>query len=129
MWAVVRIRGTKDVSIRKRKTLQLLRLNKPNHCVVLPETKAYLGMLRDVSDIVTWGEISGATLNNLMAKRKAEYQSKNSKSGKNDSGMRLFRLSPPRKGFSRKGVRLGFAQGGDAGYRGKEINDLIERMI
>jgi hypothetical protein len=37
-----------------------------------------------------------------------------------------FRLTPPSKGF--KSVKLTFPKG-DLGYRGKEINKLLERMM
>ena len=39
----------------------------------------------------------------------------------------VFRLNPPKKGF--KGVKKSFTNRGSLGYRGKEINKLIERMI
>ena len=39
----------------------------------------------------------------------------------------LFRLNPPKKGY--KGIKRSFANGGTLGYRGKEINKLIERMV
>jgi large subunit ribosomal protein L30 len=54
------------------------------------------------------------------------------KSGKRpaEAGIRnCFRLAPPRKGYDRKGVKKPFALGGALGYRGKEINTLIRRMI
>ena len=40
----------------------------------------------------------------------------------------LFRLRPPSKGFKGK-VKKSFAAGGEAGYRGHSINDLLERMM
>ncbi|MBW2970579.1 hypothetical protein KY320_00300, partial [Candidatus Woesearchaeota archaeon] len=40
-----------------------------------------------------------------------------------------FRLSPPRGGFERKGVKNSFKSGGAAGYRGSKMNELIKRMI
>ena len=39
----------------------------------------------------------------------------------------LFRLNPPKKGY--EGVKKSFKNKGALGYRGKEINRLIERMI
>ena len=39
---------------------------------------------------------------------------------------RFFRLHPARKGF--KAIKKGFAEGGDVGYRGEAINELIVRM-
>lgn len=54
------------------------------------------------------------------------------KSGKSpaSAGIRnRFRLAPPKKGYERKGVKKPFTLGGALGYRGKEINVLIRRMI
>ena len=39
----------------------------------------------------------------------------------------LFRLSPPKKGY--EGIKRSFTNGGALGYRRKEINKLIERML
>lgn len=41
----------------------------------------------------------------------------------------FFRLKPPTGGFERAGIRHGYAEGGALGYRGKNINKLIERML
>lgn len=47
-----------------------------------------------------------------------------------EAGVRnCFRLAPPRKGHDRKGIKKPFTLGGALGYRGKEINELIMRMI
>jgi large subunit ribosomal protein L30 len=39
---------------------------------------------------------------------------------------RFFRLHPARKGY--KAFKKGFAEGGELGYRGSAINELIVRM-
>jgi large subunit ribosomal protein L30 len=39
----------------------------------------------------------------------------------------IFRLSPPRKGY--EGNKKSYQNGGALGYRGKDINDLIQRML
>jgi large subunit ribosomal protein L30 len=39
----------------------------------------------------------------------------------------VFRLHPPIKGY--EGNKRSFRNGGSLGYRGKEINDLINRML
>ena len=39
----------------------------------------------------------------------------------------LFRLSPPKKGY--EGIKRSFTNGGALGYRGKEINKLLERAL
>jgi large subunit ribosomal protein L30 len=40
----------------------------------------------------------------------------------------LFRLHPPSKGYKGK-TKKGFKAGGEAGYRGEAINELVKRMI
>jgi large subunit ribosomal protein L30 len=40
----------------------------------------------------------------------------------------LFRLHPPSKGFKGK-TKKNFRAGGEAGYRGEAINNLIKRMV
>ena len=40
----------------------------------------------------------------------------------------VFRLRPPKKGFKGK-VKRSFAAGGELGYRGDAINDLLKRMV
>jgi large subunit ribosomal protein L30 len=40
----------------------------------------------------------------------------------------VFRLRPPTKGFKGK-IKRSYAAGGEAGYRGDAINDLLKRMI
>jgi large subunit ribosomal protein L30 len=42
---------------------------------------------------------------------------------------KVFRLSPPRGGFERKGIKTPFTMGGALGNRKEKINDLIKRMI
>jgi large subunit ribosomal protein L30 len=39
----------------------------------------------------------------------------------------IIRLHPPRKGY--EGIKRSFQVGGALGYRGDEINTLIDRMI
>jgi large subunit ribosomal protein L30 len=39
----------------------------------------------------------------------------------------VLRLHPPIKGY--EGVKRSFSEGGALGYRGKEIEKLIQRMI
>lgn len=120
MWAVVRVRGAQRSDRKIKRTLELLRLKDKNNCVVLPEEPRFKGMLERVKDFVTWGEIDDATLAELMQKRGA---------GANGYRGVAFRLAPPRKGFERKGAFKRFGQGGALGYRGKEINRLLKRMI
>ena len=40
----------------------------------------------------------------------------------------VFRLHPPKKGFKGK-VKRSYAAGGELGYRGETINELLKRMM
>jgi len=65
-WAVVRVRGPINVKPKARETMRLLRLNRVNHCVMVPEDATHLGMLRQVKDYVTWGEADAETADRLI---------------------------------------------------------------
>lgn len=150
--AVVRIRGTMDQPRKVRHALELLNLTKPNHAVIVPNDETHNGMLQGIKDVVTWGEIDKKTLKALIEKRgrivgnkkittpflkELKFESKTAFitalfDGKADmrriEGLKpLFRLHPPRKGF--KSVKNPITRGGDLGYRGEEINALLERMM
>lgn len=117
------------------------------------------GMLDKVKDYVTWGEIDRETLIKLLHVRgrvpggkKLTDEYVDSKLGQYNirGGITaladailegriqlhkiagivkpVFRLHPPRGGF--KGtIKKPYAQGGETGYRGSDINELIERML
>jgi large subunit ribosomal protein L30 len=40
----------------------------------------------------------------------------------------VFRLHPPSKGFKGK-IKRGYGSGGELGYRGEKINELLRRML
>ncbi len=140
MIAAVRIRGRVGMSRDVKRTLALLRLDRPNHCVLLAPRPEIVGMLRAVQHYITWGEIDKTTISLLIEKRarlagrarpdaktiKAAIE-KVSKGQLKDLGIKtVFRLSPPSKGY--KSVRSMWPKG-DLGYRGREINNLLKRMI
>jgi large subunit ribosomal protein L30 len=129
----------------------MLRLDAINNCVVVPERADYQGMIEKVKDVVTWGEIDKEILVEMLKKRMRSKGGKridesNLKSITNynyesfaeamlEGKIKLkdfnqlqpvFRLTPPSKGF--KSVKEYYPKG-DLGYRGKEINELIARMI
>jgi large subunit ribosomal protein L30 len=141
MIAIIRLRGSIGVNRSIGFALDLLRLKRVNHCVVLKDSNELQGTLKKVRDYSTFGEVSEEVLKELITKR-----------GRKDGGKRLesndvakmlkllgepkklveaglkpvFRLKPPRKGMKSK--KKHFPQG-DLGDRGKSINDLLERMI
>jgi large subunit ribosomal protein L30 len=137
--AVVLVRGTVRVSHKVKKTLELLKLNRKNHCVVLENNPVIKGMINKVKDYVTWGEISEETFKELIEKRGEDFlaRTQDLKGKYNYKCLELngkkyktyFKLNPPRKGFGRKGIKLSFNVGGGLGYRGEKMNDLIKRML
>lgn len=152
--AVIRIRGSIGVKREARDTFKLLRLYNKNYCVIIENNPYYVGMLNKIKDYATWGELDPATLKVLLEKRgrlaakkplTPDYLKQKTKldfdsftknffefkiSLKDIPGLKLFfRLSPPRKGFERKGIKVPFSLGGVLGYRKEKINDLLQRMI
>jgi len=152
MIAVIRIRT--GINIRKefKDTLKLLRLNYLNNCILKQENPSDMGMTEKVRDFVTYGEIDKDVLVELLKKRlrltndkkvdekvlkqitgfdSFEKLAEELMSGKKkltDFGQirPFFRLTPPSKGF--KSVKEYYPKG-DLGYRGREINNLLKRMI
>ena len=137
--AIVLVRGHIDLPQPVRDTLKMLKLTRKNFCTVVEDNKVYRGMIKKVKDYVTWGEITAETFNKLVEKRgepflgrktdsKGKYSYKTLKFNGKDYKT-YFRLSPPRKGFGRKGIKMAFKVGGGLGNRNEKINDLIERML
>lgn len=112
--ALVQIRGTSKVDERVKYTLKLLGLNDKFNCVLIPDTESYRGMIQKIKDFITWGKIDKETFDQLVEKR--------------FKGKRTFRLSPPRGGFERGGIKKTFKQGGVLGLR-ENIGSLILKMI
>ena len=153
VFAVIRVRGIVNVNPDIKRTLELLRLTKVNHCALLEENKVYKGMLQMVKDYATWGELDKETLPKLIESRgmlvgDKEITEEYVKSATSydtieklsqailDNKFKykeipdvkpLFRLSPPKKGY--EGIKRSFKNGGALGYRGNEINKLIRRML
>jgi large subunit ribosomal protein L30 len=152
MYAVVRLRGGVKTRQDIRDTLQMLNLDRINHCVLVPETDNYQGMIRKAKDYIAWGNINPETLALILKNRgklegrKAlteEYLSKNTKFKSFDELAKaicegkasiqdvpklkpVFRLHPARKGL--RGTKRNTLEGGDLGFHGAEINFLINKM-
>ena len=152
-YAVIRVRGTVNIKEDIEDTMEMLRLNRVNHCVVIPDTPSYRGMLQKVKDYVTWGEIDEPTMTQLLLLRgridgghpiseafvreNTEYDSIGELAkavcdnkvnlSKIDGFNPVFRLNPPRKGY--RTIKRAYSVGGALGYRGKDINALLERMM
>lgn len=154
LFGVIRLKGKANLKKEVRDTFKYLRLYRKHHCAIIPTTKEYVGMLRKIERYVTWGEIDPETLSILLKKRaklpgnkKLTEEYLKDKIGKsfdkvanellnNDLKIKeipgvkpFFRLKPPRKGFEIKGTKLPYSVGGSFGYRGKDINALLKRMI
>ncbi len=152
-FAVIRLRGKHDLRVSVEDTLHMLHLTRQNHCVIIPQDPTHQGMLKVVKDFVTWGEIDDQTLAKALLRRgravgdkpiddafvKAHSKYKSiwdlsQAVAKGDASLRevqdlrpVLRLHPPVKGF--RAVKRGFNDGGDLGYRGAAINELIQRML
>ena len=153
MYAVIRVRGRTGVRKDIKDTLNILNLTRINHCVLIPDTPSYRGMLQKVTDYVTWGEINQETLEKLIRVRGKLYGDKpiTDKYVKDTLGYGniselakalmeekilykdipnvkpIFRLHPPLKGWEK--TKRHFTEGGALGYRGENINELILRML
>lgn len=139
--AVVRVRGIRNMAPKVKITLEHLRLNKPNHCIVIKATPEVFGMLLEVKDYVAFGKISESALHALLQKRgevgskllcdlKKEEEikaiAKEMLAGKRPAELdKVFRLHPPRSGY--KNIKMHYPRG-DLGHR-ENMDDLIKRMI
>jgi large subunit ribosomal protein L30 len=152
MYAIVQVRGVVNTRREIKDTLKMLRLHHINHCVLVPETPEYLGMIRKVKDYIAYGEVDEETLATILETRGRlegndlltdEYIKTHSRFGsigefaralktgeasvKDIPGLKpVLRLHPPRKGL--KTIKRTFPQGGALGYYGKEINILLHKM-
>ncbi|MBI2079513.1 uL30 family ribosomal protein [Candidatus Micrarchaeota archaeon] len=140
--AIIRVRGIRSVKPRIKKTLELLRLYKPNHCVLLPATKAVLGMLIVAKDYVSYGPVKEDTVYKLLHKR-GELGNKLLRVIKKDEEIKsivkelvsekrardlvdpVFRLHPPEGGY--KDIKSPYPRG-DLGKR-DNMDLFLLRMI
>lgn len=152
MYAVVQVRGVVKTNREIKDTLKMLRLHRVNHCVLVPNTPAYLGMIRKVKDYVAYGEVDQETLATLLRNRgrltgnerltdehvrmHTSYADIGDLAAAICSGevdlrdledvKPVLRLHPPRKGY--RPIKRTFQQGGALGYHGAQINDLLYKM-
>lgn len=152
-YVVVRVRGQPERRHDHKRTLASLRLHYPNHATIVPVNPSYKGMVKNVEHLTTYGELSKETAAKLLTARgripgnepltdayvseHTDYDSIEALAeaiasdeldiGHIDAIKPVFRLNPPRGGF--EGTKRHFVEGGALGYRGEEINALIERML
>jgi large subunit ribosomal protein L30 len=152
-FVAVRIRGLSDIPQETKDTLMMLRLTRNCHATLLDDRPSYRGMLQKCKNCLTWGEVSKENIAILLNKRgKLAGDKKLTDEYAKELGYDtldalaeaifnvdvefsslpgvkpLFRLRPPTKGFKGK-VKKSYAAGGEAGYRGETINDLLKRML
>ncbi len=150
MYAVIKIRGSNHTEIGIRRSLDELKLNRVNHLVLVPETE--IGQIKKAKDYVTWGEIDKEHLVLLLKEKGRLLGEKHlNESVLSELGFKdfdemaekilnkeirirdipnmkpVFRMNPPRKGY--KSTKKTYQFKGSLGYRGKDINSLIEKML
>lgn len=152
MYAVVRLRGPVNVRYTIEDTMKMLRLHKVNHCVLVPETPHYKGMIQKVKDYVAYGKVDAKTLAEILENRgrlegntrlTEEYIRENTAYDSiqafadaviaGETTLKavpklkpVFRLHPPRKGHA--GIKRTVQQGGTLGNHGENINALLHKM-
>ena len=57
MIAAIRVRGRTGIKKDIADTLDMLRLTRINHAVLIEENPSYKGMLQKAKDYITWGEV------------------------------------------------------------------------
>ncbi|AWR94381.1 50S ribosomal protein L30 [Acidianus brierleyi] len=149
----IRIRGSASAPWNLEETLEMLRLKKQFNAMIYPDNDSIRGMLMKVQSYITWGKandkaidlllsrihtINGDFVNENFVKEKLSMSLEDLKQGilegkvivnKYDNLFKLpIRLHPPRGGFKGK-VNKPYGTGGEFGYRGDKILELIERMI
>lgn len=142
MMIAIRIRGTAGVRKEIASTLQLLRLRRKMHAVLLQDSPSVNGMLKVTRDWISWGPIDEASLWKLIQKRgrkigdkrltddEVQFVIKGLNEGKKLSLMGIkpvFRLTPPSRGF-KCSIKQHWPKG-ELGDRGEKINELLKRMI
>ncbi|MFH1623293.1 MAG: 50S ribosomal protein L30 [Candidatus Aenigmatarchaeota archaeon] len=151
MLTVVRIRGTMNTRDTIGETLRMLRLDKTNMCVVLPDTQSFRGMLAKARGRTAYGTITLDTFKLLLTKRgRLEAGRRLSADTVKETGYEsvealakaifegkarmadvpklkpVFRLTPAVRGM--KSAKQHWPKG-DLGDRGEKMNELIKSMI
>jgi len=152
--AVVRVRGTVNVTKEVATTLSKLRLLRANSMTLVRLTPSIDGMLKKAKDYLMWGRIDKNTLRLLLLKRgrlpgnrrlSDENLSKFTRYNSLDELVEavwasdspsqvlkpikpVFRLTPPKGGF-KKSVKKHVKKGGVLGDWGDRINTILKRMI
>jgi len=151
--AVIRVRGHAKIRHQAVDTMDMMKLTRVNHCVVLPQNDTTKGMLQAAKDYVTWGEVGqesvakllfqkgevsgGGRLTDAYVKDNSKFSSILSLAKAIEKGEArltdvkglkpVLRLPPPIHGY--ESTKKTVADGGAIGYRGPAIEKLIDRML
>jgi len=149
----IRIRGTVSASREARETLRMLNLTRNNHAVLIDNRPSFIGMIDTVKDYITYGELSKESVTSIINEKgrlagnkkltneyaqAAGYKSLEELAAavancqveywKLPRIQPVFRLHPPTKGYKGK-IKKGYGAGGELGYRGESIKELLNRML
>ena len=151
--AIIRLRGNVNISQEREYVFKLMHLTRKNHTTLVETTPSMIGSIRKIQDYSTWGEIEQPTIKQLLTQRAflkgnqpfsdeivkttTEYSSIDElataifnlemKLSDIPDLKPVFRLHPPRGGFKRT-IKKPYPIG-ELGYRGRNINELIVKMI
>ncbi len=150
MLAVIKVRGSNKTDVDIRMAFRELRLNRNNHLVLVDESQ--IGQVRKAKDYVTWGEIDeehlikllqekgritgNKPLSDIVIKELGFATLEEMASKLLDGSLRVkdiesmkpvFRMNPPRRGYH--STKRTVKTKGALGYRGKDINKLIDAML
>lgn len=150
-YLVVRIKGTVNIPVWARTTLDNLNLDKRFRATLVPETPESLGMLKKVKEVVAWTKADSTIVKELLEKRgrKTGYKpitksdlpkefnsiddlaaaiADNKVAMSKIEGIKpWFALSPPKGGFKRK-TKQQYTQEGVLGDD-KELVEIVKRML
>jgi len=155
MLFIIRLRGTFGVPYHVERTLRSLRLVNKYNATLAKNCPSVLGMLRQVKDYITWGDLKPADVAKLLRKRgkvsggkpvtdkfavelfsKENIDSLATALATGEIGLQLlwkkgvkpvFRLRPPSGGFEST-IKKHFTSNGQLGYRGSAIATLMTQM-
>merc|ERR1711912_220277 len=120
---VVRIRGLADMHPKTKKILQLMRLRQMNMGVFMKASKPALEMIKRVEPYLSYGYPSLKTVRDLVH----EIVTVGPKFREANNFLWPFKLRPAKGGQAKK--RKGYCEGGQAGNREDQMNNLIQKML
>ena len=150
LYLVIRLRGRIGLSPKQLDTLARMNIPAKHNAALITDTPSNIGMLNKATDYITWGEIDSASLAAILKKRgrlpgderiTEDFLKANEMGTFEDIVAKIladgkvpepikktFRLTPPSGGF-KKHITRHIKSGGELGYRGPAIAELIKKMI